>query len=87
MKLPVLEASPGQTDVAAVLQQYRTESGRTLLELLDESPLLLIFLRHFGCSFCRQTLDDVSKLRSQIEAKAIRPLCASGNAGTGQALL
>jgi peroxiredoxin len=74
LKLPVLEASPGQTDVAAVLQQYRTESGRTLLELLDESPLLLIFLRHFGCSFCRQTLDDVSKLRSQIEAKAIRPV-------------
>ena len=74
MKLPVLEASPGQTDVAAVLQQYRTESGRTLLELVDESPLLLIFLRHFGCSFCRQTLDDVSKLRGEIEAKAIRPV-------------
>jgi alkyl-hydroperoxide reductase/thiol specific antioxidant family protein len=72
--MPVLEASPGQTDVVAVLQQYRTESGRTLLELVDESPLLLIFLRHFGCSFCRQTLDDVSKLRSQIEAKAIRPV-------------
>lgn len=74
MKLPVLEASPGQTDVAAVLQQYHTESGRTLLELVDESPLLLIFLRHFGCSFCRQTLDEVSKLRSQIEAKGIRPV-------------
>jgi peroxiredoxin len=74
LKLPVLEASPGQTDVIAVLQQYRTESGRTLLELVDESPLLLVFLRHFGCSFCRQTLDDVSKLRSQIEAKGIRPV-------------
>ena len=74
MKPPVLEASPGQTDVFAVMQQYRTESGRTLLELVDESPLLLIFLRHFGCSFCRQTLDDVSKLRSQIEAKGIRPV-------------
>ena len=74
MKLPVLEASPGQAEMAAVLQQHRTESGRTLLELVDESPLLLIFLRHFGCSFCRQTLDDVSKLRSEIEAKAIRPV-------------
>ena len=60
--------------MAAVLQQYHTESGRTLLELVDESPLLLIFLRHFGCSFCRQTLDEVSKLRSQIEAKGIRPV-------------
>jgi peroxiredoxin len=74
LKLPVLEASPGQAEMAAVLQQHRTESGRTLLELVDESPLLLIFLRHFGCSFCRQTLDDVSKLRSEIEAKAIRPV-------------
>lgn len=74
MKLPILEAIPGQTEVAAVLQQYRTESGRTLLELVDQSPLLLIFLRHFGCSFCRQTLDDVSKLRSEIEARGIRPV-------------
>jgi hypothetical protein len=74
LKLPVLEASPGQAEMAAVLQQHRTESGRTLLELVDESPLLLIFLRHFGCSFCRQTLDDVSKLRGGIEAKAIRPV-------------
>ena len=44
----------------AALEQYRTESGKTLLELLDESPLLLVFLRHFGCSFCRQTLEYVS---------------------------
>jgi peroxiredoxin len=72
LKLPILEASPGQTEVAAVLQQYSTESGRTLLDLVDESPILLIFLRHFGCSFCRQTLDDVSKLRGEIEAKGIR---------------
>ena len=57
-----------------MLQRYRTESGRTLLELVDESPILLIFLRHFGCSFCRQTLDDVSKLRGEIEAKGIRPV-------------
>jgi peroxiredoxin len=74
LKLPVLEANPGQTEMAAVLQQYITESGRPLLELADGSPLLLIFLRHFGCSFCRQTLDDVSKLRAEIEAKGIRPV-------------
>jgi hypothetical protein len=61
-------------EMAAVLQQYRTESGRTLLDLLDESPLLLVFLRHFGCSFCRQTLDDVSKIRQTVEARGIRPV-------------
>jgi hypothetical protein len=41
---------------------------------VDESPVLLIFLRHFGCSFCRQTLDDVSKIREGIEARGIRPV-------------
>jgi hypothetical protein len=70
----VLAANRDHAEMTAVLQQYRTESGRTLLDLLDESPLLLVFLRHFGCSFCRQTLDDVSKLRETIEARGIRPV-------------
>ena len=65
---------PRETEMAAVLQEYRTESGRSLLALLDESPLLLIFLRHFGCSFCRQTLDDVSRIRAEIEKRGIRPV-------------
>ena len=77
MSLPIRNpqhTAPQETEIAAVLQEYRTETGRTLLELLDESPLLLIFLRHFGCSFCRQTLDDVSRIRNTIEAKGIRPV-------------
>jgi hypothetical protein len=70
----VTDPSTQETEMAAVLQEYRTETGRTLLELVDESPVLLIFLRHFGCSFCRQTLDDVSKIREGIEARGIRPV-------------
>ena len=56
------------------MQKYRTESGRTLLELLDESPILLIFLRHFGCSFCREALDRVSKVQDQLRANGVRPV-------------
>jgi hypothetical protein len=63
-----------ESELAGVLREYRTETGRTLLELLDESPVLLIFLRHFGCSFCRQTLEDVSTIRAQIESRGIRPV-------------
>jgi peroxiredoxin len=77
MTPPVLSArqtDPQAMDMAAVLAGYRTESGRTLLELVDESPILLIFLRHFGCSFCRQTLDDVSGIREQIEGRGVRPV-------------
>jgi hypothetical protein len=75
MTPPVLNPqATQQVDMAAVLAGYRTESGRTLLALVDESPLLLIFLRHFGCSFCRQTLDDVSRIRQQIEGRGVRPV-------------
>jgi peroxiredoxin len=54
-------------ELTQVLSATRTESGKTLLELVDQRPVLLIFLRHFGCAFCRQALDDVSKVRAKIE--------------------
>jgi peroxiredoxin len=73
--MPPADADFMQDDeTEAVLQAYRTETGITLLELVEGSPVLLIFLRHFGCSFCRQTLDDVSKIRGQIEGKGVRPV-------------
>src|SRR5271163_1333543 len=74
MTLPAASPETQDSALPAVLSEYRTETGRTLLELLDESPLLLIFLRHFGCSFCRQTLDDVSRIRALVETKGVRPV-------------
>ncbi|HEX4758369.1 MAG TPA: hypothetical protein VH308_10315 [Terracidiphilus sp.] len=66
--------STGQSDLADSLGEFHTERGRSLLDLVDESPVLLIFLRHFACAFCAQTLDRVSQVRSQIEAKGVRPV-------------
>ncbi len=60
--------------LAEVLAAYRAESGRTLLDITEESPVLLVFLRHFGCSFCRETLDRVSQVRGKLEAKGVRPV-------------
>lgn len=64
------------TELIALLGETRTESGRSLLSLVDESPVLLIFLRHFGCAFCRQALDKVSNLRDQIANLGVRPVFA-----------
>jgi hypothetical protein len=61
-------------DFADSVREFHTESGRSLLNLVDESPVLLIFLRHFACAFCAQALDRVSKVRTQIEAKGVRPV-------------
>jgi hypothetical protein len=56
------------------LASIRAESGVSLLALAETSPVLLVFLRHFGCSFCRQTLSDVGSLRPELEARGVRPV-------------
>jgi hypothetical protein len=63
-----------QLTLAEALREFHSESGRPLLELVDESPVLLVFLRHFSCAFCAQALDRVGKVRTQIEAQGVRPV-------------
>lgn len=66
--------SKEQAELAAALNGFRTETGRPLLELVDESPVLLIFLRHFRCAYCAMALDRVSQQRARIEAAGTRPV-------------
>lgn len=73
MKNETLQSGDRENFVES-LREFHTETGRSLLDLVDESPVLLIFLRHFACAFCAQTLDRVSQLRSQIEARNVRPV-------------
>ena len=63
-----------QVELAGVLRDFHTETGRSLLELVDESPVLLVFLRHFSCAFCAMTLDRVSQIREQLTARGVRPV-------------
>src|SRR5580700_5845500 len=63
-----------RSNLVESLREFHTETGRSLLDLVDESPLLLVFLRHFACAFCAQALDRVSQVRTQIEAKGVRPV-------------
>jgi peroxiredoxin len=57
-------ASP---EVHSLALRIRTNRGQTLQELSQERPLLLIFLRHRGCPFCRETLSDLKKHRREVE--------------------
>ncbi|MCA9267416.1 MAG: redoxin domain-containing protein, partial [Planctomycetales bacterium] len=36
------------------------------------TPLLVVFLRHSGCAFCRETLAQLARNREQIEAAGAR---------------
>ncbi len=46
----------------------KDQTGQSLQQLSEQSPVLVVFLRHFGCTFCREALSDLSKQRPQIEA-------------------
>jgi peroxiredoxin len=61
-------------EVAQALEGIRTESGASLLTLAEASPVLLVFLRHFGCSFCRQAISDISELKGELDKRGVRPV-------------
>jgi peroxiredoxin len=50
------------------LGQMTTNTGESVGFLQANHPVLLVFLRHFGCSFCREAMDDLAKNRSVIES-------------------
>jgi peroxiredoxin len=61
-------------DAAPVVAQIRTESGAELLALSRESAVLLVFLRHFGCSFCRKAISDIAELTPELARRNVRPV-------------
>lgn len=54
------------------MQDAKTNKGTSIFEYSNDSRVMLVFLRHFGCTFCREMLADISKLKEKIEEKGIR---------------
>ena len=48
------------------------DSGESLANISDEQPVLLVFLRFFGCSFCREAISDIARRRKKLEKKGLR---------------
>ena len=71
--LPQIQAN-ALTELERALLPIYTESGNNLLALSRESSILLIFLRHFGCAFCRQSISDVSSIQTALKARDVRPI-------------
>ena len=67
-----MSASTPASSISAVIEATRTQSGQSLADLSAEHPVLIVFLRHSGCPYCRQTLSQLSRLRSTLEAKHVR---------------
>jgi peroxiredoxin len=50
------------------LRELQTNTGERLDDLADVQPQLVVFLRHAGCTFCREALADIAEQRASIEA-------------------
>jgi len=52
-----------------ILEEMAINTGENLGELTERRAILLVFLRHFGCVFCKEALSDLAEQRKSIEAK------------------
>ncbi|MBK8548548.1 MAG: hypothetical protein IPL63_14650 [Saprospiraceae bacterium] len=53
-----------------ILQLVRTNKGNNLLDLSYQSPVLLVFLRHFGCVYCKESMMDIARKKINFEKTA-----------------
>jgi len=49
-----------------IIENAVTQNGDSLLKLSHKGPVLLTFLRHFGCIFCREALHDLADRKEKI---------------------
>lgn len=54
------------------LRNATTTAGPSIAELSHQHPVLVVLLRHFGCTFCREAVADLATRRAAIEAVGTR---------------
>lgn len=68
--LPTLESDVSFADALKGAKMIPT--GESLYEASYRTPVMVVFLRHFGCTFCRETTRAISKRRRQVEGRGTR---------------
>ena len=65
--------SPGDNSrpLKELISEVRFSNGQTLQELSSNQDLLIVFLRHIGCTFCREALDDLQRKSPSLHEKGL----------------
>jgi peroxiredoxin len=61
-----------EEELAPFLEMAANQDGDPIMELSSRQPVMLVFLRQFGCPFCRQTLTDIRERRAEVEDAGFR---------------
>jgi peroxiredoxin len=54
---------------AITFRHLKSQDGETVVELSQDAPLMLVFLRHIGCTFCRSMLHDLKDNLAYLESE------------------
>lgn len=52
-----------------LMKSIKTSQYQTLFDLSKNNKVLLVFVRHFGCTFCRETVSEIAKIDESIKTK------------------
>ena len=58
--------------VRDALGEMKTQNGVSLVDLGRDQPVMLAFLRHFGCIFCMEAMRDIAEHRAEIEGRHVK---------------
>jgi hypothetical protein len=65
---------PADPELIELFGSTTVESGRTLLALLDEQPMMLVFLRPLGSLWTREALERMAEAGAALERRGVRPV-------------
>lgn len=68
MKAETKQIFPGD------LGLIKTDKGESIKDISFDQNVLLVFLRHFGCIFCREALLDLANLKNELQSLNTRPV-------------
>lgn len=69
--------APPPTDeltLAQANERFLDQHGKSIEQLSRNQTLLIVFLRHSGCTFCREALADLHQQRDQLAVDGVRPV-------------
>jgi hypothetical protein len=66
------EEPESASELATLLDETIPSLGTSLAALSHQHPVLVVCLRHSGCTFCREALADLGRQRAAIERSGTR---------------
>jgi peroxiredoxin len=70
------------------LLNFKSNNNKSIAQLSKDKTVLVVFLRHFGCVFCRKLLQTLKDQKAYLDEKKIEPILVTmSNSKTAQLYL